>query len=194
MARGWLVLQLTNSAFAVGLVTTLGSLPILLFTLYGGVVADRVNKHRLVLILQALMLLEALALGILLTQLHLITVHWVMGLAVFFGLLARVRGAHPAGADLGDRGRDDLMNAIALNSSAFNVARVVGPAIAGGADRDGGARGLLLRQRGQLPRGGRGPADDADGPSASSRPRRRRSRRCAKASATCSATGGPGRW
>ena len=46
VAQGWLVLQLTDSAFAVGLVTTLGSLPILLFTLYGGVVADRVNKRR----------------------------------------------------------------------------------------------------------------------------------------------------
>ena len=44
--RAWLVLQLTDSAFTVGLVTTLGSLPILLFTLYGGVVADRVNKRR----------------------------------------------------------------------------------------------------------------------------------------------------
>ena len=55
VAQGWLVLQLTNSAFAVGLVTTLGSLPILLLTLYGGVVADRVNKRRFVLILQSLM-------------------------------------------------------------------------------------------------------------------------------------------
>jgi MFS family permease len=51
VAQGWLVLHLTDSAFAVGLVTALGTLPILCFTLYGGVVADRVNKHRLVLIL-----------------------------------------------------------------------------------------------------------------------------------------------
>ena len=65
VAQGWLVLQLTDSAFAVGLVTTMGSIPILLFTLYGGVIADRVNKHRLVLILQSLMLTEALLLGIL---------------------------------------------------------------------------------------------------------------------------------
>ena len=56
VAQGWLVLQLTNSAFAVGLVTALGSLPILLLTLYGGVVADRVNKRRLVVVLQMLML------------------------------------------------------------------------------------------------------------------------------------------
>ena len=45
MAQGWLVLQLSNSAFIVGLVTALGSLPILLFTLYGGVLADRVNRQ-----------------------------------------------------------------------------------------------------------------------------------------------------
>ena len=59
VAQGWLVLQLTDSAFAVGLVTTLGSLPILLFTLYGGVVADRVDKRRFVILLQSGMLVEA---------------------------------------------------------------------------------------------------------------------------------------
>jgi len=130
VAQGWLVLHLTNSAFAVGLVTALGSLPILLFTLYGGVVADRVNKRRLVLVLQCLMLTEALALAVL-TQLDLVTVHWVMGLAVFFGLLSAFEV--PARQALISEivPREDLMNAIALGSSAFNLARVVGPAIAG---------------------------------------------------------------
>ena len=87
VAQGWLVLQLTDSAFAVGLVTALGSLPILLFTLYGGVVADRVNKRRFVIVLQSLMLLEALALAVL-THQGWITVHLVMALAAFFGLLS----------------------------------------------------------------------------------------------------------
>ena len=130
VASGWLVLHLTNSAFQVGLVTTLGTLPILLFTLYGGVVADRVNKHRLVLILQCLMLLEALALGTLIV-LDRITVHWVMGLAVFFGTLAAFEVPTRQSLIAEIVGREDLMNAIALGSSAFNVARVVGPAIAG---------------------------------------------------------------
>ncbi len=130
VARGWLVLQLSNSAFAVGLVTTLGSLPILLFTLYGGVVADRVNKHRLVVILQSLMMIEALLLG-LLTEFDRITVHWVMGLAAFYGLLAAFEVPTRQAMISEIVGRDDLMNAIALNSSAFNVARVVGPALAG---------------------------------------------------------------
>ena len=130
VAQGWLVLHLTNSAFAVGLVTALGSLPILLFTLYGGVIADRVNKRRFILLLQSLMLLEALTLGVL-TALDLITVQWVMGLAVFFGFLTafEVPARQSFVAEIVDR--DDLMNAIALGSSAFNLARVIGPALAG---------------------------------------------------------------
>jgi MFS family permease len=130
IAQGWLVLQLTDSAFAVGLVTALGSLPILLFSLYGGVIADRVNKRRFLLLIQSLMLAEALTLAAL-TALQLITVHWVMGLAVFSGLLTafEVPTRQSFVAELVDR--EDLMNAIALGSSAFNLARVIGPALAG---------------------------------------------------------------
>jgi MFS family permease len=130
IAQGWLVLHLTNSAFAVGLVTALGSLPVLLFSLYGGVIADRVNKRRFILVLQCLMLLEALTLGVL-TALNLITVQWVMGLAVFFGFLTafEVPTRQAFIAEIVDR--KDLMNAIALGSSAFNLARVIGPALAG---------------------------------------------------------------
>jgi MFS family permease len=130
VAHGWLILELTDSAFAVGLVTTLGSLPILLFTLYGGVVADRVDRHRFLMLLQSLMLIEALVLGTLVAM-NRITVEWVMILAVLFGLLSAfevpVRQAFTADMV----GKEDLMNAIALNSSAFNLARVVGPTIAG---------------------------------------------------------------
>ena len=130
VAHGWLVLELTDSAFAVGLVTTLGSLPILVFTLYGGLVADRVDRHRFLMLLQSLMLVEALILGTL-VALDRITVEWVMVLAIVFGLLSAfevpVRQAFTADMVR----KDDLMNAIALNSSAFNVARVVGPSIAG---------------------------------------------------------------
>jgi MFS family permease len=130
VALGWLVLELTNSPFAVGLVTALGSLPILLLTLYGGVVADRVDKRRFVVLLQSLMLLEALILAIL-TAFHWVTVHWIMGLAAFAGLVSafEVPTRQAMVIDLVER--EDLMNAIALNSSAFNVARVIGPALAG---------------------------------------------------------------
>ena len=130
VAHGWLVLTLTNSPFVLGLVTTLGSLPILLFTLYGGVIADQVNKRRFIMLLQAGMLLEALTLGVL-TQLGLITVPWVMVLAAFFGLLVAFEVPARQAFVMDLVGKADLMNAIALNSSAFNVSRVVGPVIAG---------------------------------------------------------------
>jgi MFS family permease len=115
---------------AVGLVTTLGSLPILFFTLYGGVVADRVDKRRFVLVLQSLMLCEALALGII-TAFHWTSVTSVMGLAIFAGLLSAFEVPTRQALLVELVGREDLMNAIALNSSAFNVARVIGPTIAG---------------------------------------------------------------
>jgi MFS family permease len=130
VAHGWLVLTLTNSPFVLGLVTTLGSLPILLFTLYGGVIADRVNKRRFIMMLQSGMLLEALTLGVL-TQLDLITVPWVMLLAAFFGLLVAFEVPTRQAFVMDLVGKADVMNAIALNSSAFNVSRVIGPVIAG---------------------------------------------------------------
>ena len=130
VAQGWLVLQLTNSAFQVGLVTTINTLPVLLFTLYGGVVADRVNKRRFLLVLQSLMLLEALALALLTATGH-VTVGWVMGLAAAQGLLAAFEIPARQSFLVEMTGREDLMTAIALNSSVFNVTRVIGPAIAG---------------------------------------------------------------
>jgi MFS family permease len=130
VAQGWLVLQLTNSAFAVGLVTALGSLPILLLTLYGGVLADRVNKRRFVLLLQSLMVIEGLLLGIL-TLLHLVTVHWVIGIAIFSGILSAFEVPTRQSLISHIVPRKDLLNAISLGSSAFNVARVIGPALAG---------------------------------------------------------------
>lgn len=130
VGTGWLVVTLSNSPFALGLVFTLGSLPVLLFTLIGGVVADRVNKRRTIMLLQALMATEALALGIL-TATNTVTVHWVMVLAVFFGFLSAFEVPTRQAFVFDVVGKDDLMNAIALNSSAFNVARVIGPSIAG---------------------------------------------------------------
>ncbi|MGH7585857.1 MAG: MFS transporter [Gemmatimonadales bacterium] len=130
VAQGWLVLQLTNSPFQVGLVTTMGTLPILLFTLPGGVIADRVDKRRVVFLLQALMLVDALALGGL-TATGRVTVTWVMALAVFNGILTafEVPARQAFVVDL--VAREDLTSAIALNASAFNVTRVIGPSVAG---------------------------------------------------------------
>ncbi|HEU4700531.1 MAG TPA: MFS transporter [Gemmatimonadales bacterium] len=130
VAHGWLVLTLSNSPFLVGLVPALGGLPILLFTLYGGVLADRVDKHRFIIVLQAFMLCEAITLAVL-TWRHWITVPWVIGIAIFFGFLTAFEVPARQAFVVEMVGKADLMNAIALNSTAFNVSRVIGPALAG---------------------------------------------------------------
>ncbi|HEV8150120.1 MAG TPA: MFS transporter [Gemmatimonadales bacterium] len=130
VALGWLALELSNSALQVGLVTTFGALPVLLFTLYGGVMADRVNRRRALLILQSLLLGDAVVLG-LLSALHLITMPMVYGLAFVGGLVSAFEIPIRQSWQVELVGKADLMNAIALNSSAFNLSRVIGPALAG---------------------------------------------------------------
>lgn len=128
MAQGWLALELSNTAFLVGLVASIGSLPILVFSLPAGVIADRVSKLRLVRLFQALMLVEATTLW-LLTWTHHITVGLLLVLAAFSGMCSafEIPARQAMMVDL--VGREDLHDAIALNSSGFNLARVVGPAI-----------------------------------------------------------------
>ncbi len=130
VALGWLVLEITNSPFAVGLNQALRSFGVLLFTLYAGVIVDRVDKRRLIVWTQALQMLEALALAALVWT-KTVTVWQVMALAVMFGIVNAfdIPARQAFIAEL--VGRDDLMNAIALNSSMFNAARIVGPAVAG---------------------------------------------------------------
>ncbi len=130
VAVGWLVLGLTNSPFQVGLVSTLGALPVLLFTLYGGVVADRSNKQRLVMFLQAGMLIEATSLAVL-TQTGHITVHWIQGLAILSGCFSAFEIPTRQAFVVEMVGKEDLFTAVAVNSTVFNATRVIGPAIAG---------------------------------------------------------------
>jgi MFS family permease len=130
VALGWVVLEMTNSPFQVGLVSTLSALPVLLFTLYGGVVADRRNKHRLVLLLQTAMLIEALALAVL-TDTGQITLLWIQVLAVIAGLLAAFEIPARQAFVVEMVGKDDLFTAVAINSTVFNATRVIGPALAG---------------------------------------------------------------
>jgi MFS family permease len=129
VGQGWLVFQLSDSAFQVGLVSTMGSLPVLLFTLYGGVIADRVRKHRFILVLQWFLLLPVLAAAIL-VQLDLISVPIIMGLAVIVGTISAFEVPARQAFVVEMAGKEDLMNAIALNSSIFNLSRIIGPAIA----------------------------------------------------------------
>jgi len=128
MAQGWLALQLSNSAFIVGLVSAIGSLPILALSLPAGVVTDRVNKLTLVTICQACLLVEAAALWAF-TATNRITIPLLLGLAAFNGIASAFEIPARQSLMIELVGRDDLHDAIALNSSGFNLARIIGPAI-----------------------------------------------------------------
>lgn len=130
VAEGWLVLKLTNSAFLIGLVAALATLPSLLFTLFGGVIVDRFPKRKILLITQSCAMVLALIYGTL-TLLNVITI-WEIGLLAFLlGLVGAVDA--PARQSFVSEivNKDQLPSAIALNSGAFNSARVIGPGIAG---------------------------------------------------------------
>ena len=130
VAHGWLVLVLTDSSFYLGLMGALQTLPVLLFSLWGGMLADHTHKRRLVFITQASFMALALTLG-LLTAFGLMRV-WLLGILAF--LMGTVLAF-----DIPSRqafivemvGKEDLPNAIALNSTLFNATRVAGPAIGG---------------------------------------------------------------
>jgi MFS family permease len=129
-AQAWLVLQLTGSAADLGIVTALQSLPVLGGGLFGGVVADWMPKRRLIVITQTSQLLLALALGILVST-HLVQMWHIYLLATLLGISNAFDMPARQAFVVEMVGRDDLMNAVALNSMQFNAARVVGPAVAG---------------------------------------------------------------
>jgi MFS family permease len=127
VAQGWLVLLLTgNSAFWLGVVGFAGSIPFLFFTLFGGVIADRVNKRRLLLCTQTAMMLLAFLLAAL-AYLHRISVWGVAVIAFLNGMAMSMN--QPSYQALVPQlvKREDLTNAIALNSAQFNLSRIVGP-------------------------------------------------------------------
>ena len=130
IAQSWLVLELTGSATALGTVIALQTLPTLVLGPYAGVVADRMDKRRLMIGLQAMMGVLALALG-LLTIAGLVTLWQVYALALLLGLNNCFENPARQSFVLEMVGPDDLRNAVSLNSVMVNVARVVGPAIAG---------------------------------------------------------------
>lgn len=129
-AQGWLVLELTNSALLLGVVTAVTSIPTLLFGLWAGDLADRHDKRRIILIAQLVALCAALALAVLtdterITYGALLALVFVLGTASAFEIPTR----QSFFVDL--VGPANLPNAIALNSAAFNATRIVGPALAG---------------------------------------------------------------
>jgi MFS family permease len=136
VAQGWLIITLTNSAFWLGVVSFAGSIPFLVFTLFGGVIADRVNKRRLLLVTQTVMMLLAFLLAALAWLKRpdgrpLITVWEVAAIAFLNGMAMSMNA--PSYQALVPRlvKREDLTNAIALNSAQFNMSRILGPTLGG---------------------------------------------------------------
>jgi MFS family permease len=131
VALSWLVYRLTRSPFLLGLVGFAGQIPSLVLAPFAGVWADRGNRRRIVIATQALAMVQALLLAALVLSGR-VSVGHLLALSIFLGLVN--------GVDIPTRqaflvemvpGREDLANAIALNSSVFNAARLVGPAVAG---------------------------------------------------------------
>jgi MFS family permease len=129
-AQGYLIYQLTGSSAYLGLVGFAGGVPTLLFTLFGGVVADRLSRRKLLVITQTAMLilafiLAALTFSNLVQPWHIVVLAFLLGVANAFDAPARTSFI------LELVSREDMTNAIALNSTMFNIGTVVGPAVAG---------------------------------------------------------------
>jgi MFS family permease len=130
VAVSWLVYRLTGSSLALGLVGFVGSLPVFVLGLWGGYLADRSNKRSLLLVTQTASMFQALALAFI-TLTDTASVWLVGGLAMILGTVNAVDMPTRQAFVVDMVGKEDLHNAIALNSSMFNSARVLGPAVAG---------------------------------------------------------------
>lgn len=130
IAQAWLVLKLTNSSFDLGLVSTLQFLPMTAFALVGGALADRFPKRPVLITTQSVMALQSLALGVLITT-GMIQIWQIYVLAMVQGLATAFDNPTRQAFVSEMVGTENLPNAIALNSSLFNTARIIGPAIGG---------------------------------------------------------------
>jgi MFS family permease len=129
VAQDWLVLELTNSGAALGIVTALQFGPALLLSPLGGLIADRGDKRRILLITQSSLALLALVLGVL--DLTGVVTYWqVLILATLGGAVSAVDTPVRQSFVVEMVGTDDLTNAVAINSTIFNSARILGPALA----------------------------------------------------------------
>jgi MFS family permease len=129
IAQTWLMLELTNSATMIGLLTATQFLPVLLLGPIGGVIADRFPKRRIIYITQSSALLLALILALLVST-HNVHVWMVFVLAACLGLVNVVDSPTRQTFIMEMVGRDNLKNAVTLNSIEVNLARVIGPAVA----------------------------------------------------------------
>src|ERR687895_2956809 len=129
MAQGWLALELSNSPLVVGVVAAASSLPIVLLSIAAGVVVDRTDKLRLVTVAQTLLLIEAAALWWF-TWSGRMTIPWLVTLAAIAGIVQSFEIPARQSLVIELVGREQLRSAIALNSTGFNIGRVVGPSLA----------------------------------------------------------------
>src|SRR6202041_3445832 len=131
IATSWLVYRLTGSALLLGTVSFAGQIPTFLIAPFAGVWVDRLDRRQVLVWTQALSMVQSLALAGL-TLSHLITIPWVLALSVMQGLINAfdMPGRQAFMVQMVDD-RRDLSNAIAINSSMVNMARLVGPSLAG---------------------------------------------------------------
>ncbi len=131
MAQDWLVLTLTaGSGASLGITIGLQFLPFLLFSLWGGTLADRLRRRSLLLVTQALMGLLAVGLGVLTLSGH-VTVMQVYAFSLALGVISALDTPARQAFVSEMVGRDHISNAVALNSASFNVGRIIGPSVAG---------------------------------------------------------------
>jgi MFS family permease len=130
VAQAWLVYRLTGSSLLLGTVTFASQIPIFLFSPFGGAIADRHSRHRIVIATQAASMILASILAAL-TFAHVIQEWHIIVLAILLGVVNAFDVPARQAFLVEMVGKEDLTNAIALNSSMFNGARVIGPAIAG---------------------------------------------------------------
>lgn len=130
VALGWLIFEMTHSAFWVGVITAVGNLPVLFFALFSGVIVDRIDRKKILIWTQYISMMLAIILGVL-TLMHRVTISNLNILSFLLGVVTAI--------DLPARQafmtemveKDKIASAVALNSGMFNGARVIGPGIAG---------------------------------------------------------------
>ncbi len=130
VAQAWLVLQLTGDPFVLGVVAAAQFLPVLVLGLFGGVLADQLPKRRTLMVTQAVSMALAFVLfG--LTVTHVVQVWHILLLATLLGVSNAIDMPTRQAFAIEMVGREDIGNAVALNSATFNMARILGPAVAG---------------------------------------------------------------
>lgn len=130
VAQGWVVYNLTDSALMLGLVNFVALLPVLPISLISGVLSDRFSRRNLMIVTETILMLQALIMAVLI-YLDLIQVWHVMILSFILGAAAAMEQPARLAFVVDIVGKEDLSNAVALNSSGYNTARIIGPVVAG---------------------------------------------------------------